>query len=171
MLVKEFNALRNFSWQERNHKGERLCDVEDIQLIKLELMLCTDAMVTSVKEVFRDRRPACIVHYITNGKHTKTSAHPWGGAIDYEIRGLSLYEQVIMASLFPYTGIGFYPYTTPCFVHADIKTPTEETLRVVMRRRMWYRDADKVYQDYQNFQDVIHKLRGHYVPDTMNGSD
>ena len=164
MLVKEFNDLNNFSWVEKNHKGERLCDVENIQLIKHELMIYTDAMVTDIKEVFRDRCPICLVHYITNGKHTKTSAHPWGGAIDYEIRGLSLYEQVIMASLYPFTGIGFYPYTTPCFVHVDIKD-------IAMRRRMWYRDADRVYQDYQNFQDVMHKLRGHYVPITLNGSD
>jgi len=164
MTVLEFNRLDNFSWREVNHKGERLCRVENIELIKLELMLYMDAMVSSIKESFRERRPYCTIHYITNGDHTETSAHPWGGACDYEVRGLSLYEQVMMASLFPFTGIGFYPYTTPCFVHVDIK-------QIEMRRRMWYRDADYVYYDYRDIQDVIHKLRGHYVESTLNGSD
>lgn len=164
MTIPEFNRLKNFKWEEKNHKGERLCDVERIEVISLELMLYTDSLTTEIKRKFWTRNPVCIIHHITSGSHTDESVHPLGLAIDVEYPRMSVYEQVMMASLFPFTGIGFYPYSRSLFMHLDIK-------EIELRRRMWYRDIDGNYIDYRDIQAVLHKLRGHYVETTLNGSD
>ena len=165
MTRAEFDLLKNFSLRERNHKGESLCNTESVGLINLELMQYLDALTSDIKRVFKGRNPACIIHYITAGTHTKTSAHPKGLAVDCHFTGLGLYEQVMMASLYPFTGIGFYPYDTPPFVHLDLKSTD-------MRRRMWYRTYDREYVDYRDIQEVFRRLRGVYkgtIP--MDGSD
>ena len=166
MTVESFNSLANFNVNEKNFKGERLIDVENIRKVNDELMFLVDAYVSDVKKVFKARNPVCIVHFITSGTHTKDSAHPLGQAIDCHITSLSLYEQFMMASLYGFTGIGYYPYSTPCFLHLDIKELDG------MRRRIWYRDAFGDYIDFRKIQQVLETIRGPFGHNVfLNNSD
>lgn len=165
MTEKQFDSLKNFSLRERNHNGESLRRIENVKLISSELMEYLDDLTSEIKNKFRWRKPVCVIHCITSGTHTANSAHPDGLAVDCHFTGLGLYEQIMMASLYPFTGLGFYPYSASSFVHLDVKELT------TIRRRMWYRDADGVYVDFRRIGDVFDMLKGRHANCLEDDSD
>jgi len=154
----------NFSPGERVLFGHRLED-EDWGKIYRPLMEELDRMTSFIKQVYRERNPKCVLHCITSGDHTTDSQHYLGRAVDCRFTSLSLYESVMMALLYGFTGVGFYPYSTPCFVHLDRKDIGED------RRRIWYRDERGNYIDARDLPEVFSKLRGPHRTCFLNGAD
>lgn len=154
MKAESFNNLKNFSTGEKNAAGQRLYQVEDFDLIDFHLMQYVDELTSFIKKHYSNRCPVCFIHCITSGEHKADSQHYQGLAIDCHFTGMGLFEQVMIASLFPFTGIGFYPYSSSCFVHLDLKD-----LGTKSRRRLWYRGTDGVYVGVDDIEDVVNKLR------------
>jgi len=161
---KAFDALRNFRSTERTIQRIPVYKAEDISLIEPELMYYLDELTSFIKQQFRERNPKCVIHYITSGTHKAGSQHYVGRAVDCRFVGLALWEQVAVASLFPFTGIGFYPFSTPCFVHLDIKLLQDQIIR-----RLWFRDNTHEYVGFNDIQEVIHQLHAR-KPSLLDGA-
>lgn len=140
MLIENFDKLNNFKSTELDANGKRLCDSQDIGKIKNGIMFLVDDWVSYVKGgSFESRKAKCTIHCITSGDHLAGSAHYTGDAVDCHISSLSLFEMVLTAMMFPFSGIGFYPHQNNPFVHVDLKN------RLTGILAMWYRNEDGVY--------------------------
>ena len=56
----------------------------------------------------------------TGRGHSKNSLHYIGQAADIRVLGMSLMDMFILASRFPFTGIGIYPHADHPFLHVEI---------------------------------------------------
>ena len=138
MTIESFNTLKNFKATERNYKGEVLEKVEDMALIKPELMHRVDDYVTYIKKSYNLKNPKAIIHCITSGEHVNQSYHYKGMAVDLHITNISLHNAVMSALLFNFGGVGFYPYSAHLFIHLDIRP-------FLAFRKFWYRSGGGIY--------------------------
>jgi uncharacterized protein YcbK (DUF882 family) len=74
-------------------------------------------------------------------------------AVDCHITGLSLFETTVTAMMFPFKGIGFYPFQNTPFIHVDLKD------RGSGRKTIWYRNKEGLYIDTECISDVIKTLK------------
>jgi hypothetical protein len=153
MLVEDFDKLHNFKSNEKVLSGEKLSVSENISKVKDIVMILVDDWVSFVKKYYRNRISTCTIHCITSGKHESGSAHYSGMAVDCHITGLSLFEMVVTATMFPFKGIGFYPFQNTPFVHVDLKD------RGNGRKTLWYRNKEGLYIDTECISDVIKTLK------------
>lgn len=165
MTRHSFDRLENFSLREKDEFGRVLEEAQDIELVDGKLMHMLDDLTTLVKREFDYCNPIARVISITSGKHTDGSQHYLGRAVDVYFKGLSLYQMFEMACLFPFKGVGFYPYvrTIPPYVHLDVRQDQ-------WPRDVWYRKAngDYVFNDYK---EVFLELKGAMHKSCLNGVD
>ena len=118
MTTPEVVSLVNFGVAERDvYKGGMIFEKHhDLQYSFFRVL---DRYVSHGKVLGGD---AYLVHDFNNYKHSKDSAHSDGDASDGRWRGLSLKDAVLLAMLYPFTGIFFYPHAVTPFFHTDQKT-------------------------------------------------
>ena len=73
--------------------------------------------------------------------HTADSQHYAGLAVDLHFAGVSLLDQFLAATRFPFTGIGVYPYWNNPGLHLDCRVLTDTNMGA-----RWWRDRDGQYK-------------------------
>lgn len=90
------------------------------------------------------------------------SQHPRGRAVDYVIRDahtrrpLNIIEQYLIASKYPWGGLGFYPYWKAPGLHSDTRPRA-----MYEGRAEWWRDEQNQYRPVRDFFKYRLKIKGY----------
>ncbi len=132
----------------------------NLNLFKFKVLKLLDQQTEFAKNIlYSDRKIYCIVHSGTQGIHSKDSQHYKGWAVDVHYTNMSLFEQVMLSLLFPWSAIGFYPTWNSQGVHLDLRIQ-----KWYERKAMWYTynkvENGKLIVKYENNkQKILNKLQ------------
>ena len=74
--------------------------------------------------------------------HASNSWHYKGCAVDFHVDGIKPLDFMFAALMFPFNGIGFYPYWNNPGFHLDMRNLSDDG-----RRDVWYRDKKGTYHN------------------------
>ena len=123
MKKEDFTKFKNFKIKEKNVFGKKA--FPDVDLLSFDMMKLLDAQTTFAKDFYSNSKISCIVHATTGGKHSENSQHYKGKAIDVHFRGMTLYEQVMLSLIFPWSAVGIYPTWKTKGLHLDLRDREE----------------------------------------------
>jgi hypothetical protein len=137
MITREqWRTIKHFRPNEKDHR-RRTGAFGDLNLFEFGVLRILDQQTDYIKTIYKELDPSrkiyCIVHCGTQGTHSEGSQHYLGLAVDVHYVGLSLYEQVMFSTMFPWSGIGFYPTWKHQGLHLDMRK-----VEWYERRSMWY---------------------------------
>jgi len=157
MTIEQFKQSHNFSLNEERYQGGKITDTENIEFIDPVMWATNDHFVSVCKWMYPERKVYAKILHITSGNHTMDSAHSVGKAIDEVIVGLTLFEAITIALSIRQnhgpSGLGFYPYSKPIFIHFDQK----DWNRDVTRTTVWYRNVDGEYISNTHRPDEVYE--------------
>lgn len=106
-----------------------------------QLILMTDRLAGHMKSIYPST--GCIIHVAyEESDHVEGSKHYMGMAVDCHFIGVPLFFQFMVASQFPFTGIGVYPYWKNPGLHLEI----EPDYPTAARTKRWWRDDKNEYR-------------------------
>jgi len=74
--------------------------------------------------------------------HVSKSQHRWGNAVDLHSDTIHYKTLLCAALLFPFAGIGIYPYWNNPGLHLDMRKLVDGE-----PKKIWYRDKDNLYHN------------------------
>jgi len=141
MTIEQFKRLRNFNIDEKDIQGRLL--ISQIDIVKPELMKKIDDAIMLAKVEYGEEAGQFIVHCITAGKHTESSKHYTGEAIDGHFRELNLFQTAMILFKVRFTAIGLYPEWRHKGIHADIREQDHVS--------MWVQKQGEYIYDFNYF--------------------
>jgi len=150
MTDEQWNCIKHFNPQENWGNPQKL-----------------DFQVIWVLDRFREKiNKPCIISEGTQGKHSPTSQHYKGKAVDFivQLRGLSKLNCLLELLRFPFTGVGVYPHwrlNGNCDIlgfHVDGREVTSLSQGVVQAR--WIRVSENGERKYIGFNEANLKKYG-----------
>jgi len=160
MITREqWKIIKHFKPNEKNYLGKRGA-FGDLKLFQFKVLYLLDQMTDFAKALYWYKTIYCIVHCGTQGIHSENSQHYLGLAVDVHYTNLTLFEQIQIAQMFQWHGIGFYPTWKHPGLHLDLREQQDE----FQRKAMWYTYTttvnNKTVIKYENNKkEVISKIR------------
>lgn len=117
--------------------------IKDPNMVSPELALMVDELTSFVKSQMPN--VFCIIHVAYEKEdHVENSKHYTGKAVDLSFHGMPLLMQYMAASMYPFTGIGVYPFWRNQGLHLELDP--EHT----GRSKRWWRDGNGIYKSMLN---------------------
>lgn len=111
MTERQYKALLNFTWNERDIQGRLLRN--QIEALNYDFIWRLDDAITYAKTCYGKIAGQFIIYDFTLDKHNPTGYHPKGRAADGAFRKLDLFQSFLIFEKWRFGGIGLYPHTLP----------------------------------------------------------
>ena len=125
--------IKQRHWKQIKHFKPRE-NFGDLNLFSFNVLKLLDQQTEFAKNIlYPNRKIYCIIHSGAGGVHSKNSQHYLGLAVDVHYTNMSLYEQIILSLMFPWSATAFYPTWNNQGLHLDLRKQKQYE-----RRAMWY---------------------------------